>query len=96
MQSDSDLENIPDIEDIEDSETEIESEIESETEDSEAHYSETETDTDNDDSEIEYGVMHYCLSCQAYYDGHAQCCFDMHHVIYKVNMKTREVIEELC
>lgn len=62
----------------------------------------TDTDTENDDSETEnensdteYGFMHYCLSCEAYYDGYAQCCHEMQHVIYKVNMETREIIGEL-
>lgn len=83
-------ENLPDLVDIEASDTDTENE------DYETH-SETEnedSDTENDDSETEYGFMHYCLSCEAYYDGYAQCCHEMQHVIYKVNMETREVIGE--
>jgi hypothetical protein len=43
----------------------------------------------------EYDVMHYCNSCGAYYDGFAQCCFELNHDIYKVNKETREVIAKI-
>ena len=30
-------------------------------------------------------LMFHCQACGAYYDGFAQCCFEMDHVMYEVD-----------
>jgi hypothetical protein len=36
-------------------------------------------------------LMFYCKACAAYYDGFAQCCFDMDHIIYEVDDETNNL-----
>ena len=37
-------------------------------------------------------LMFYCKACFAFYDGCAQCCFELDHEIFVVNHETNEVI----
>lgn len=43
------------------------------------------TTTSTDDELV---VMYLCNSCNAFYDGCAQCCFEMDHTKCEMNPKT--------
>ena len=45
---------------------------------------------DNSTSDDDTTVMYLCNACHAFYDGFAQCCFEMDHTMYEVCSTTHE------
>ena len=39
-------------------------------------------------------LMFYCKACYAFYDGCAQCCFELDHDIFVVDHETHAVIRK--